>query len=61
MKRIVLSLLLGLGLIAPAFGQINTVPQVGVISGIVKKASYSAVALALPPAASATDIDWTEE
>lgn len=56
MKRIVLSLLLGLGLIAPAFGQINTVPQVGVISGIVKKASYSAVALALPPAASATDI-----
>lgn len=32
MKRIVLSLLLGLGLIAPALGQVNVVPQVGQIN-----------------------------
>lgn len=40
----------------PALAQVNNVPQVGVYQGSVSKATYSAVALALPPAASATDI-----
>lgn len=52
--------LLGLALVgalaAPAFGQVNVVPQVGLITSILKKSTYSSVALALPPAASATDI-----
>lgn len=40
-----------------AIAQVNTVPQVGVITAInTKRATYSSVALALPPAASATDI-----
>lgn len=56
MKRFLLSLALVGALVAPAFAQVNVVPQVGVASGIVKKATYSSVALALPPAASATDI-----
>lgn len=40
--------------LAPA--QVNTVPQTGLYIGALTKATYSAVALALPPAASATDI-----
>lgn len=56
MKRLLLALALIGGLTLPAFAQVNTVPQVGVISGINKQVTYSAVALALPPAASATDI-----
>ena len=57
MKRLLLSLALIGGFIAPAFAQVNTVPQVGVISSInTQKATYSSSALALPPAASATDI-----
>src|SRR5437773_2302222 len=42
---------------AVALAQVNVVPQTGVITGIAnQKATYRAVALALPPAASATDI-----
>lgn len=49
--------ILVLGLLgAPASAQVNTVPQVGVESGIVKQSTYSAVSLGLVPAASATDI-----
>jgi len=40
----------------PAMAQVNVVPQVGVNSAVVTRSTYSAVALALPPAASATDI-----
>ena len=39
-----------------ALAQVNVVPQVGLITSILKKNTYSSVALALPPAASATDI-----
>ena len=39
-----------------ALAQVNVVPQVGVSSGVVTRQTYSSVALALPPAASATDI-----
>ena len=42
--------------VALATAQVNTVPQMGLITSILKKSSYSAVALALPPVASATDI-----
>lgn len=56
MKRFLLSVALVGALVAPSFAQVNVVPQVGVASGIIKKATYSSVALALPPAASATDI-----
>ena len=42
--------------VALATAQVNTVPQMGLITSILKKSSYSAVALALPSVASATDI-----
>lgn len=42
--------------VASATAQVNVVPQMGLITSILKKSSYSAVALALPPASSATDI-----
>lgn len=52
----VLGALLVVGLTAPAFAQVNVVPQQGLITSILKRNTYSSVALALPPAASATDI-----
>ena len=45
-----------LGLTAPAFAQINAVPQVGVISGLLTQPTYTATSVGLVPAASATDI-----
>jgi hypothetical protein len=39
-----------------ALAQVNVVPQVGVNSAVITRNTYSSVALALPPAASATDI-----
>lgn len=56
MKKLLLLLALGLGLLAPAQAQVNSVPQVGVISAIQKLRTYSAAAVGLVPAASATDI-----
>lgn len=56
MKRFLLSLVLALGLIAPAAAQVNTVPQVGTISAYLKEYTYSAISRGLAPAASATDI-----
>lgn len=58
MKKLLLALLVGL---VPtslfAQGGVNTVPQVGVLTAVnTQVATYRAVALALPPAASATDI-----
>lgn len=58
MKR---TLLLGSVALVAAVGfaaaqGVNTVPQVGLITSILKRSTYSSVALALPPAASATDI-----
>lgn len=56
MKRILLSTcawLLSGGL---ALAQVNTVPQIGVTSGIVKQVTYSAISHALVPDSSATDI-----
>lgn len=55
MKKL-LPLALLLGLPAPAFAQVNVVPQVGVQSAILKQKTYSAASVALAPAASATDI-----
>ena len=54
-KLILLSAALVLGLIALAFAQVNSVPQVGVISGINRTQTYTASSVALVPAASATD------
>lgn len=56
MKRILLSALGLLALGTSALAQVNVVPQVGVESGIVKQATYSAASVGLVPAASATDI-----
>lgn len=56
MKRSLVLLGLLLGLIAPAAAQVNTVPQVGVTSAYVPKATYSAVFIGLAPAASTTDL-----
>lgn len=56
MKRVLLSFALALGLIAPAFAQVNVVPQTGVTSGYVPKFTYSAGFTGLVPVASATDV-----
>ncbi len=56
MKRLLLSTALGLGLLAPALAQVNTVPQVGITSGYLPKVTYSSAFFALVPAASATDV-----
>lgn len=56
MKKFIL-LFVGAALAAlPAIAQVNVVPQVGVNSAVITRPTFSAVALALPPAASATDI-----
>lgn len=56
MKRILLvGALLG-ALCAPAFAQVNSVPQVGTITNINRLATYGAYSVGLVPAASATDI-----
>lgn len=39
-----------------AVAQVNTVPQVGLITSILKQSTYSATSVGLVPAASATDI-----
>lgn len=56
MKRLALFTLLLLGLVTPALAQVNTVPQVGQVSSIVKAVTYSATSIGLVPAASATDV-----
>lgn len=56
-KRILASALGLLALGTAVFAQgINTVPQVGIVSGFQKQYSYSASAVALAPASAATDI-----
>lgn len=56
MYRLLLSSIVALGLIAPAAAQINTVPQTGLITSILKNPTYSAISVGLVPAASATDL-----
>ena len=56
MKKFVFFILALVGLIAPSFAQVNVVPQVGTISGIIKNPTYTASSVGLVPAASATDI-----
>src|SRR5450631_1441393 len=56
MKRFLLALGFLLGFTALAGAQVNYTPQAGVVSGILKQPSYSAVSIGLVPAASATDI-----
>ena len=48
-----LAALIGLSV---ATAQVNVVPQTGLITGVLNKTTYTAVALALPPASSATDV-----
>lgn len=57
-KRLLLSAILLVGAASAALAQpVNVVPQVGFIAGLNgQRATYSSVALALPPAASATDV-----
>lgn len=56
MRRLLLSLGLLFGLCAAAQAQVNVVPQIGVATGYVPKATYSAVWLGLVPAGSTTDL-----
>lgn len=56
MKKLFLSTAIVLGLCALAFAQVNTVPQVGTISAIIKQQTYSASGVLMVPAASATDL-----
>lgn len=55
MKRLLLASALGLGLLAPASAQINTVPQIGLTTGYLPKVTYSSAFIGLVPPASATD------
>lgn len=56
MKRSLLSSVALVALGGAASAQVNVVPQVGVISGIVRSNTYTASSAQLVPAASATDI-----
>ena len=56
MKRILLGAAALAVMAGVALAQVNVVPQVGLITSILKQNTYSSVALALPPASSATDI-----
>lgn len=55
MKKLILLAALVLGLITPALAQVNTVPQVGLVTGFLRNPTYTASSVALVPAASATD------
>jgi hypothetical protein len=56
MKKLLLSTALVLGLAAPAFAQVNSVPQVGITTGYLPKVTYSSSFFGLVPPASATDV-----
>jgi hypothetical protein len=56
MKRLLIASLVLAISAGIASAQVNSIPQVGVESGIIKQATYSAVSIGLVPAASATDI-----
>lgn len=56
MRKLILASLAWLGLIASAFAQVNVVPASGLITSILRNPSYTATAVGLVPAASATDI-----
>lgn len=55
-KRIALGALGLLALCSGALAQVNTVPQVGLITSTLKQPTYTASAVGLVPAASGTDI-----
>jgi hypothetical protein len=55
-KKLYLSTAIVLGLCAPAFAQVNTVPQVGVNTANVRAMTYSAAIKLLVPASSSTDV-----
>lgn len=57
LRKLLLGSVAGLLLATSAIAQsVNTVPQVGMITSILRNPSYTASAVALVPAASATDI-----
>lgn len=56
-KKLILSAVAGLAFTGAALAQaVNVVPQVGQISSIIRNPTYTATAVGLAPAASATDI-----
>ncbi len=56
MKRFLLASTAVLALTAGALAQVNTVPQVGVTSGYVPKATYSSAFVGLVPVTAGTDV-----
>lgn len=56
MKKLLLSAAMVLGLAAPAFAQVNVVPQIGLNTSNLRQKTYSASILKLVPASSATDV-----
>ncbi len=56
MRKLLLSSAMLLGLSAPAFAQVNVVPQPGLATGYLAKTSYSSAFFGLVPGASATDV-----
>jgi hypothetical protein len=53
MKRLLLTLALGLGLLTPASAQINTVPSLGLTTGYLPKSTYSSAFFGLVPVVTA--------
>ena len=56
MRKLLLSSAMLLGLSAPAFAQVNVVPQPGLATGYLAKTTYSSAFFGLVPGASATDV-----
>lgn len=56
LKKLLLWVVAGLACATSVLAQVNTVPSTGLITGIVRTASYSAHSVGLVPAASATDL-----
>ena len=56
MRKTLLSSAMLLGLCAPAFAQVNAVPQPGLATGYLPKVTYSSAFFGLVPGASATDV-----
>lgn len=54
-KKLLLGAVAGLVFTSPALAQVNTVPQAGLITSVLKNRTYSATSVGLVPAASATD------
>lgn len=56
LKKLLLGLVVGAILASAAIAQVNTVPSVGLITGVLRANTYTASGVLMVPASSATDI-----